>query len=231
VLADRTLSLTFTSGPVNGKKMIVQVTTTGSDLAGDQFNLLIPGGGEGSTQGCTKQYGADVFGADYGGVAHRDDCDALPAQLQPGCFWRFDWFRNADNPGVSWEKTTCPEALSYVSSCRRNDDPLPGKVTPTPSVTSSAPISSGTVQPGGQCGGKTYKGPTRCMGGTVCTFVDENSYYCLADPAATRTVPTTTTTAPSAVPTVGQPWDQCGGQSWTGPTTCNNSQCVKVDQC
>jgi hypothetical protein len=42
-----------------GKKMIVQVTTTGNDLGSDQFNLAIPGGGEGSTQGCTKQYGRE----------------------------------------------------------------------------------------------------------------------------------------------------------------------------
>ncbi|OAL02976.1 hypothetical protein IQ06DRAFT_345951 [Phaeosphaeriaceae sp. SRC1lsM3a] len=200
-------ALTFTSGPVNGKKMIVQVTTTGNDLGNDQFNLAIPGGGEGSIAGCTKQYGADVWGADYGGVAHRDDCDALPAPLQPGCYWRFDWFRNADNP----------------------DDPVPGKPTPTPTPTTSAPISSGTVQPGGQCGGKTYRGPTRCVGGTVCTFVDENSYYCLADPASTRTTPTTTST-PSAQPTIALPWDQCGGQGWTGPTTCKDSVCIKFDQ-
>jgi hypothetical protein len=176
-------SLTFTSGPVTGKKMIVQVTTTGNDLGNDQFNIAIPGGGEGSTQGCTKQYGRDdVWGADYGGVSHRDDCDALPAPLQAGCYWRFDWFRNADNPDVSWEKVTCPEQLSYTSNCRRNDDPLPGQSTPTPTPTTTAPISSGTVQPGGQCGGKTYRGPTRCVGGTVCTFVDENSYFCKTSP-------------------------------------------------
>jgi hypothetical protein len=177
-VANLTCSLTFTSGPVTGKKMIIQVTTTGNDLGSDQFNIAIPGGGEGSTHGCTKQYGRDVWGADYGGVSHRDDCDALPAPLQAGCYWRFDWFRNADNPAVSWEKVTCPEQLSYTSNCRRNDDPLPGQNTPTPTPTTTAPISSGTVQPGGQCGGKTYRGPTRCVGGTVCTFVDENSYYC-----------------------------------------------------
>jgi hypothetical protein len=57
--ADLKCSLTFTSGPVTGKRMIVQVTTTGNDLGSDQFNLAIPGGGEGSTQGCTKQYGRE----------------------------------------------------------------------------------------------------------------------------------------------------------------------------
>ena len=46
-----TCSLTFTSGPVNGKKMVVQVTNTGSDLGEDQFNIAIPGGGEGAIRG------------------------------------------------------------------------------------------------------------------------------------------------------------------------------------
>lgn len=121
---------------------------------------------------CSKQYGGtDVWGATYGGVAHRDECALLPAPLQGGCFWRFDWFRNADNPSVNWEKVTCPEQLSYVSSCRRADDPVPGEEKPTP--TTSAPLASGTVSQGGQCGGKRYVGPTVCTPGTVCTFVDD----------------------------------------------------------
>jgi hypothetical protein len=33
--------LTFTSGPVTGKKMIIQATNTGGDLARNQFNLSV----------------------------------------------------------------------------------------------------------------------------------------------------------------------------------------------
>jgi hypothetical protein len=127
---------------------------------------------------------------------------------------------------VNWEKVTCPEQLSYVSGCRRGDDPVPGEVKPTP--TTSAPVSSGTVVQGGQCGGKRYTGPTVCVGGTVCTFVDDEHYYCLPDPASTRTTPTSTTASPTS--TTGVVWDQCGGRGWTGPTKCKDSQCVKIDE-
>ncbi|KAL0563666.1 hypothetical protein V5O48_018398 [Marasmius crinis-equi] len=39
-------ALTFTSGPIAGKQMIVQATNTGGDLGNNHFDILIPGGGE-----------------------------------------------------------------------------------------------------------------------------------------------------------------------------------------
>ncbi|KAK1224965.1 hypothetical protein PQX77_012114 [Marasmius sp. AFHP31] len=51
--------LTFTSGPVSGKKMIVQATNTGGDLGNNHFDILMPGGGVGAfTQGCPAQFGS-----------------------------------------------------------------------------------------------------------------------------------------------------------------------------
>lgn len=88
----------------------------------------------------------------------------------------------SDNPNVQWEKVTCPEALSFVSGCRRDDDPVPGEPTPTPTRTTSIlPIASSTVPQGGQCGGRRYSGPTVCVSGTVCTFVGvkgNREWYC-----------------------------------------------------
>ncbi|KAL7266958.1 hypothetical protein RUND412_010475 [Rhizina undulata] len=114
--------LTFTSGAVEGKTMIVQATNTGGDLGSNQFDLGIPGGGVGIYNGCTSQYGAPStgWGAQYGGVSTRDDCDELPDALIAGCQWRFDWFEGADNPTVSFTTITCPTELTSKTGCIRS---------------------------------------------------------------------------------------------------------------
>jgi len=91
--------LTFTSGPVTGKKMIVQATNTGGDVASTQFDLAIPGGGMGAYDGCSKSWGATpvVWGAKFGG-APTNECASMPSRLQPGCNFRWGWFQGADNP-------------------------------------------------------------------------------------------------------------------------------------
>ncbi|KAF9261977.1 glycoside hydrolase [Marasmius fiardii PR-910] len=113
--------LTFTSGPVTGKKMIVQATNTGGDLGSNHFDLLIPGGGVGAfPQGCPAQFGSWNGGAQYGGVSSRDQCSQLPAAVQDGCRFRFDWFQGADNPNVSFQTVTCPAQLTNISGCVRH---------------------------------------------------------------------------------------------------------------
>jgi len=113
--------LTFTSGAVNGKKMIVQATNTGSDLGDNHFDLQMPGGGVGIFNGCTSEFGAPSsgWGAQYGGISSRSECDSFPTELQAGCYWRFDWFENADNPSVSFEEVTCPTELTAKTGCTR----------------------------------------------------------------------------------------------------------------
>lgn len=80
--------------------MVVQATNTGGDLGGNQFDLAIPGGGVGLFNACTDQYGAppNGWGEQYGGISSREECDAFPEALKPGCYWRFDWFGGNDNP-------------------------------------------------------------------------------------------------------------------------------------
>ncbi|CAG0900644.1 unnamed protein product [Darwinula stevensoni] len=113
--------LDFTSGPVQGKTMIVQVTNSGGDVNANQFDLQIPGGGVGIFNGCQSQWNAppDGWGNRYGGVSSRQACDALPQQIRDGCYFRFDWFRGADNPSMTYSKVQCPAELVAITGCSR----------------------------------------------------------------------------------------------------------------
>ncbi|KAL0949520.1 hypothetical protein HGRIS_009571 [Hohenbuehelia grisea] len=182
--------LTFTSGPASGKQMIVQATNTGGDLGNNHFDLLMPGGGVGIFNGCTSQYGGWNGGAQYGGVSSRAECNNLPAAVRNGCYWRFDWFQNSDNPNVSFKQVACPSALTSISGCTRNDNgsqPQPtqpsgggGGSTSTSTTSGTTPTQpggggSGTAPKYGQCGGIGWTGPTQCESGSTCT--KSNDYY------------------------------------------------------
>ncbi|VUC29201.1 unnamed protein product [Clonostachys rosea] len=142
--------ITFTSTAVSGKTMIVQSTNTGGDLGSNHFDLLMPGGGVGIFDGCTPQFGG-LAGAQYGGISDVSSCDSFPTFLQDGCKWRFDWFQNADNPELTFERVQCPSALTDISGCKRNDDssyPLPsvaGTDSSSSSKSSSAAASSSST--------------------------------------------------------------------------------------
>ncbi|KAF5008016.1 hypothetical protein FDECE_5700 [Fusarium decemcellulare] len=114
-------ALTFTTGAVKGKTMVVQSTNTGGDLGENHFDIQMPGGGVGIFDGCSSQFGG-LGGAQYGGISSRSDCDSFPELLKDGCYWRFDWFENADNPDFTFEQIQCPKALTDISGCVRDDD-------------------------------------------------------------------------------------------------------------
>ncbi|KAG8930067.1 hypothetical protein FRC02_004671 [Tulasnella sp. 418] len=180
--------LTFTSGPVAGKQMIVQATNTGGDVGGSQFDIMIPGGGVGAfPSGCTNQYGSiSGWGATYGGVSSRSQCDSLPSALRVGCQWRFDWFMGADNPNVTWRKVACPSAITGITGCIRSDDgtaPPPSSVTPTSSTSNAGTTTttaSGSGQTAwGQCGGEGWAGPTTCISGYKCQFTNQWYSQCV----------------------------------------------------
>ena len=100
--------------------MVVQATNTGGDLGSNQFDLAIPGGGQGLFSGCSTQYGGSInWGDQYGGVHSADECAGLPEPLQDGCYWRFDWFMNADNPTADFTQVDCPVELTDLTGCVR----------------------------------------------------------------------------------------------------------------
>ncbi|OAR01515.1 hypothetical protein LLEC1_06322 [Akanthomyces lecanii] len=110
------------SGPVAGQQMVVQSVNTGSDFSNNQFDLLMPGGGVGRFNGCASQYPGGLPGRQYGGVSSREECGRMPQPLVAGCRWRFDWFKNADNPTFRFAQVRCPAALLAVSGCKRADE-------------------------------------------------------------------------------------------------------------
>ncbi|TEY74372.1 hypothetical protein BOTCAL_0073g00110 [Botryotinia calthae] len=194
--------LTFTSGPVAGKQMIVQATNTGGDLGSNQFDLAIPGGGFGIFDACTHQYPstpASAWGAQYGGLSNRTQCASLPAALQPGCYWRFDWFLNADNPGVTFKQVACPAALTAKSGCVRANDAI--DETPTgPSVVPTWTSGSGGSGSTSSAAASTSKSTS--VGATISTSS------------------TTTSAASSGTGTPIARYAQCGGIGYTGSTVC-----------
>lgn len=116
-----------------GKTMVVMATNTGSDVGAGQFDLLIPGGGVGIFNGCTRALGiqASEMGAQYGGFrtqcASAGDQNAIKqcvrdmctnvfgsrgfGDLEQGCLWYVDWFEAADNPDFVYQEVPCPQEL------------------------------------------------------------------------------------------------------------------------
>jgi len=107
---------------IKGKQMIIKVTNTGGDVGGNQFDLMIPGGGVGQFNACSNQWGTSDLGAQYGGFltectgTHaqkkecvRQECMKIPAgRAREGCIWFVDWFQVADNPKFTSQSTSCP---------------------------------------------------------------------------------------------------------------------------
>ena len=111
-----------------GKHMIVKVTNTGGDVAGNQFDLMIPGGGVGQNQNtCPQQWkvSASDLGPAQGGFLTgctgsyqakkdcvRQKCMLLPdGDLRKGCIWFVDWYGAADNPQFRYADINCPSDI------------------------------------------------------------------------------------------------------------------------
>lgn len=111
-----------------GKHMIVKVTNTGGDVAGNQFDLMIPGGGVGQNANtCPSQWkvsSADLGPAQGGFLTGctgsyqakkdcvRQKCMLLPdGDLRKGCIWFVDWYGAADNPQFRYADIKCPSDI------------------------------------------------------------------------------------------------------------------------
>lgn len=123
----------------NLPRMVVQVGNTGADLAGNQFDIQVPGGGFGIFDACSNQWNLKsktAWGCRYGGIMcaglGKKGCDRMPKQYRRSCEWHFDYL--GDNPRVSSVyRVACPAEITKKSGCKRDDDakspppPPPGR--------------------------------------------------------------------------------------------------------
>ncbi|TFK87121.1 glycoside hydrolase family 45 protein [Polyporus arcularius HHB13444] len=132
---------TWTSGAAAGKSMIVQAINAGG-ITDTDFDIYTPGGGTDSLadfNACTAQYGAPSggWGRQYGGKStpiisrtHSPDgksmigvtsdaqCSQLPANLQAGCHWRWQWAGGDVNTWqITYKQVNCPSQLTSLSGC------------------------------------------------------------------------------------------------------------------
>lgn len=131
------------SAALGGKRMVVQALNIGGDVGSGQFDLLIPGGGVGLFNGCSRQWDVSEseLGARYGGFlttcreqggSHEqvkscvlNSCQLVfgargLTELQAGCEWFVEWFEAADNPNLRYREVACPAELSGASGMDRS---------------------------------------------------------------------------------------------------------------
>lgn len=249
--------------------MVVQSTNTGGDLSNNHFDLMIPGGGTsyrapdthvrpthclpglGIFDGCSSQFGQLLPGERYGGVSSRSQCDAMPELLKDGCQWRFDWFKNADNPDIEFEQVQCPKEITAISGCVRDDDssfPVfnPGGSGSSKPSTSSKAASQPTTSSASKAAASTgspqqpieYKPTTTLSTQTPATVPTVKPDTPVAKPSTAADAPvsnpSTTAAAPVAESTSAARvalWGQCDSEaSWEQPLKCEKgSKCVYVN--
>jgi hypothetical protein len=121
---------------LKGKKLIVMASNIGYDVAGGQFDIMIPGGGVGIFNGCANIFGYNL-GAQYGGLlsdcenqvgwSGSDDhiyserkkclsqkCNTVfsnNSSARKGCTFLADFLEAAGNPLHSYKEIKCPTQL------------------------------------------------------------------------------------------------------------------------
>ena len=118
---------------LKGKTLVVMASNIGYDVAGGQFDIMIPGGGVGMYNGCAAMGWGDQ-GAQYGGLLTKcedevgydgdllnkrkeclkEKCNksfANDTQAKEGCLFLATWMEAAGNPNHTYKEVECPQAL------------------------------------------------------------------------------------------------------------------------
>ena len=182
------------------RTLLVQSINTGSDVAANQFDLMIGDGGAGAFDVCAGgKANATMFpgttapwGKIYGGVDNRAQCAGLPPypiydgpmkaagdNLVALCQYGFDKKvrqEGGGNPTItSVTRVACPGELVALTQIKRTDDPPgPGPAPPTPGPNPRPPPPTPPPTPPGPSPGPgPGPGPTPsgCPGGTLAACI------------------------------------------------------------
>lgn len=120
---------------LKGKTLVVMASNIGYDVAGGQFDVMIPGGGFGAFNGCaqmgwnipsnTTTYGGflsdceNESGYDGDVYSKRKECltkkcnsaFANDTEAKEGCLFLATWMEAAGNPNHTYKEVECPQAL------------------------------------------------------------------------------------------------------------------------
>ena len=120
---------------LQGKTLVVMASNIGYDVAGGQFDVMIPGGGFGAFNGCanmgwnipsnTTTYGGflsdceNESGYDGDVYSKRKECltkkcnsaFANDTEAKEGCLFLATWMEAAGNPMHTYKEVECPQAL------------------------------------------------------------------------------------------------------------------------
>lgn len=128
------------------RELIVQSINTGSDVAGNQFDLQVGDGGAGLFNNCAGSSwsmfpgSTSSWGHQYGGVDHRSECANLPPYPQNSgpmksagdnlvtlCQYSFDKktrYEGGQNPTLlDVHRVKCPSQLVALTQIQRSDEP------------------------------------------------------------------------------------------------------------
>lgn len=161
---------------LRGKRVIIMARNTGSDVAADQIDFMIPGGGLGLFDCFSGPVGrpASAFGNQYGGLLRdcedrlgtgasvsafqtclRDACDGLfagtgnQAYLRQGCRFYADFMMAANNPTGTVRNVQCPaELTARYGGTTFNPPPGSGSNPPPPVTTYTVNVSRSPTNAG-----------------------------------------------------------------------------------
>ena len=117
-----------------GKTLVVMASNIGGDVEGNQFDIMIPGGGLGMFKNGCSQMGWGNQGNEYGGLLSdcenevgydgdllnkRKECLSRKCnevfkndeQAKEGCMFLATWMEAAGNPNFESKEVECPQAL------------------------------------------------------------------------------------------------------------------------